>query len=88
MVIPRWKKIFSHVKKRLPHVKVFFHSCGAIRELIPDLIDAGLDILNPVQFTASGMELKGLKKDFGDVLTFWGGGVDTQHTLNKGTPWK
>ncbi len=86
MVIPRFKTIFSHVKKRLPHVKVFMHSCGAIREILPDLIDAGLDILNPVQFTAAGMDLVGLKRDFGDVLTFWGGGVDTQSTLNNGTP--
>lgn len=86
MVIPRLRIIFSHVKKRLPHVKVFMHSCGAIREILPDLIDAGLDILNPVQFTASGMDLKALKHDFGDVLTFWGGGVDTQSTLNKGNP--
>ena len=86
MVIPRLKRIFQHVKGRLPHVKIFFHTCGAVRELLPDLIDAGMDILNPVQFSAAGMELRGLKKDFGDVLTFWGGGVDTQQTLNKGTP--
>jgi uroporphyrinogen decarboxylase len=86
LVIPKLKTLFQHVKKRLPHVKVFMHSCGAIREILPALIDAGLDILNPVQFTAVGMELKGLKKDFGDVLTFWGGGVDTQSTLNNGTP--
>ena len=86
MVIPRWEKIFRHVKGRLPHVKIFMHSCGAIRELLPDLIDAGMDILNPVQFTAAGMELKALKRDFGDSITFWGGGVDTQNTLNKGTP--
>jgi len=85
MVIPRFKIIFTHLRKRLPQVKTFMHSCGAIRELIPDLIEAGLDILNPVQFTARGMELKELKRDFGDVLTFWGGGVDTQSTLNKGT---
>ena len=80
MVIPRLGTIFTHVKKRLPHVKVFMHSCGAIREILPDLIEAGLDILNPVQFTATGMDLVGLKRDFGDVLTFWGGGVDTQST--------
>jgi uroporphyrinogen decarboxylase len=86
MVIPRFRILFSHLKKRLPHVKIFMHSCGAIREIIPDLIDAGLDILNPVQFTATGMDLKTLKKDFGDTLTFWGGGVDTQSTLNKGNP--
>ncbi len=86
LIIPRLKILFTHIKKRLPHVKIFMHSCGAIREIIPDLIDAGLDILNPVQFTAVGMELKGLKKDFGDVLTFWGGGIDTQSTLNKKSP--
>lgn len=86
MVIPRWKRIFQHLKSRMPHVKIFMHSCGAIREIIPDLIDAGVDILNPVQFTAKGMELKGLKKDFGDTLTFWGGGIDTQNTLNNGNP--
>jgi uroporphyrinogen decarboxylase len=86
MVVPRLKKIFQYVKGPLPHVKIFFHTCGAVRELIPDLIDAGMDILNPVQFTAAGMELKGLKRDFGDAITFWGGGVDTQQTLNKGTP--
>lgn len=86
MVIPRFKTIFTHVKKRLPHVKIFMHSCGAIYELIPDLIEAGLDILNPVQFTATGMDLKELKRNYGDVITFWGGGVDTQSTLNNGNP--
>ena len=86
IVIPRMKRLFTHVKKRLPHLKVFLHCCGSIRPIIPDLIDAGVDILNPVQFTAKNMELKGLKKDFGNDLTFWGGGIDTQSTLNKGTP--
>lgn len=86
IVIPRLKTIFTHIKKRLPHVKMFMHSCGAIREILPDLIEAGLDILNPVQFTAAGMDLNELKRDFGDVLTFWGGGVDTQSTLNNGSP--
>jgi uroporphyrinogen decarboxylase len=86
VVIPRLKTIYAHLKKRLPNAKAFMHSCGAIREVIPDLIEAGVDILNPVQFTAAGMELKGLKKDFGDVLSFWGGGVDTQSVLNQGTP--
>ncbi len=86
LVIPKIKTLFTQLKKRLPHVKIFMHSCGAIREILPDLIDAGLDILNPVQFTAAGMNLKELKRDFGDVLTFWGGGVDTQSVLNNGTP--
>jgi len=86
VVIPRLKKIYTHIKNRLPNARALMHSCGAIREVIPDLIEAGVDILNPVQFTARGMDLKGLKKDFGDVLTFWGGGVDTQTVLNQGTP--
>jgi len=86
IIIPRLKTIFTHVKKRLPGVKTFLHSCGAIYELIPDLIDAGLDILNPVQFTAAGMDLVKLKREFGKELTFWGGGVDTQSTLNNGSP--
>ncbi|MBE0652282.1 MAG: hypothetical protein IH594_00700 [Bacteroidales bacterium] len=86
MVIPGFRKLFAHLKTRLPGAKTFLHSCGAIRELIPDLIDAGLDILNPVQYTAAGMELKGLKKDFGKDLVFWGGGIDTQTTLNNGSP--
>ncbi|MDR1723292.1 MAG: hypothetical protein LBR84_05040 [Tannerella sp.] len=85
-VIPRMKTLFSHVKKRLPTAKIFLHCCGSIRPIIPDLIDAGVEILNPVQFTARDMELKGLKRDFGKDITFWGGGVDTQSTLNHGTP--
>lgn len=86
IVIPRFKILFGHIKKRLPGVKTFMHSCGAIREIIPDLIDAGLDILNPVQYTAARMDLIDLKRDFGKDLVFWGGGIDTQTTLNNGTP--
>ncbi|MDR0845811.1 MAG: hypothetical protein LBN71_11375 [Tannerella sp.] len=86
IVISRMKRLFTHIKKRLPHVKIFLHCCGSIRPIISDFIDAGVDILNPVQFTAKDMELKGLKKDFGKDITFWGGGVDTQSTLNSGTP--
>jgi len=66
--------------------KVFIHSCGGIRPLIPDIIDAGFDVLNPVQCSAEGMEPEGLKQDFGDRITFWGGGIDTQRTLPFGTP--
>ncbi len=86
LVIPRIKTLFTHVKKRLPHVKTFLHTCGSVRVLLPDLIEAGLDILNPVQFTAANMDLVELKREFGKDLTFWGGGVDTQSTLNNGTP--
>jgi uroporphyrinogen-III decarboxylase len=66
--------------------KTFIHSCGAVVELIPDLIEAGFDILNPVQTAAAGMDPKGLKERFGEQIVFWGGGVDTQSTLPFGTP--
>ena len=67
-------------------MKIFYHSCGAIAELIPDLIESGIDILNPVQVSAAGMDTKELKRKFGKNLTFYGGGVDTQHVLPHGTP--
>jgi hypothetical protein len=66
--------------------KSFIHSCGSVQALIPDFIEAGFDILNPVQCSALGMEPGALKSRFGDKLTFWGGGVDTQNTLPFGTP--
>jgi len=78
------KQLFSFIKEQA-EVKIFFHSCGAIRPLIGDLIDAGIDILNPVQISAKDMDLHELKREFGQDLVFWGGGVDTQHTLCKGT---
>jgi len=66
--------------------KTFMHNCGGIRELIPDIIDAGFDILNPVQISASGMDPVELKKEFGKDIVFWGGGIDTQKTLALGSP--
>ena len=66
--------------------KTFKHSCGAIDPLIPHIIEAGFDILNPVQCSADGMAPEHLKKKYGDQLTFWGGGVNTQRTLPFGTP--
>lgn len=66
--------------------KTFIHSCGAVYPLIPDLIEAGFDILNPVQCSAEGMEPRRLKKEFGNDIVFWGGGIDTQKTLPFGTP--
>ncbi len=71
---------------RLTNWKVFIHSCGAVRPLIPEFIDAGVDVLNPVQCSATGMDPRELKKEFGKDLVFWGGGVDTQKTLPFGTP--
>jgi hypothetical protein len=66
--------------------KTFIHSCGGVWDLIGDFIEAGFDILNPVQCSAAKMEPQALKKEFGPHLTFWGGGVDTQKTLPFGTP--
>ncbi len=66
--------------------KCFIHSCGSVRALLPDFIDAGFEIINPVQCSAAGMAPEELKTEFGDRVTFWGGGVDTQGTLPFGTP--
>jgi hypothetical protein len=66
--------------------KVFIHTCGGIRPLLEDFIDAGFDIINPVQTSAEGMDAENLKKDFGERIVFWGGGVDTQKTLPFGNP--
>jgi uroporphyrinogen decarboxylase len=85
---PRWKELFRVIKKKNPQAKIFFHCDGAIKDIIPDLIRMGVEILNPVQYTASGMELAGLKRDFGRELIFWGGGIDTRHILPSGRPWE
>lgn len=66
--------------------KVFLHSCGSIRPLIPLMIDAGIDVLNPVQISAANMDPAGLKRDFGDRILFWGGGCDTQNVLGSAGP--
>ena len=72
--------------KQLADVKVNLHCCGGVRELLPDLIEAGLDAINPVQISCQGMDLAGLKRDFGKDLVFWGGGCDTRDVLPNGTP--
>jgi hypothetical protein len=66
--------------------KTFYHSCGSIAALLDDFVDMGVDILNPVQCSAFGMDAATLKAKYGDKLVFWGGGVDTQRTLPFGTP--
>lgn len=83
---PRLRQLISFIHERAPGVPVFFHSCGAIRDIIPDLIEVGVDVLNPVQVAATGMDSAELKRDFGDSISFWGGGVDTQFVLPRGTP--
>ena len=75
-----------HRAKELAAVKVMLHCCGGVRELLPDLIDAGLEAINPVQISARGMDLASLKRDFGGKIVFWGGGCDTQRVLPTATP--
>ena len=82
---PREKALWKRTKE-LAKVKIMLHCCGGVRELLPDLIEVGLDTMNPVQITCRGMEPSGLKKDFGNRFTFWGGGCDTREMLTKGTP--
>jgi len=84
LVKPRQARIIAAIKART-RAPVFYHSCGAVREFIPDLIEIGVDILNPVQVAAAGMDTRELKRRFGSRLSFWGGGVDTQKVLPYGT---
>jgi uroporphyrinogen decarboxylase len=67
-------------------MKTFLHSCGSIHALLPDLIAAGFDVINPVQTACRDMDPARLKREFGRDITFWGGGADTRHLLNHGTP--
>ncbi len=85
LIKPRQAKLYAHTKS-LFDCRLLLHSCGAVRELIGDFIEIGVDALNPVQISANGMEPAELKKDFGDSITFWGGGIDTQTVLPYGTP--
>ena len=84
MIWPYQQELFACIKART-RAAVLFHSCGAVSEFIPLLIEAGVDALNPVQVSAAGMDTAELKRQFGDRLTFWGGGCDTQHVLRQGT---
>ncbi len=83
---PRWKTIFDRLRILAPQARRFFHSCGNVHPLLPDFIEIGVEILNPVHVRAAGMEPSALKRDFGDALVFWGGGIDTQDVLPNGTP--
>ncbi len=84
MLKPRHKELVSFIKERTK-AKVYIHSCGDVSWAISDFIDCGIDILNPVQVGASNMDSKVLKKKFGDKITFWGGGCDT-NVLTAGNP--
>jgi len=81
---PRHKLMWTRAKQ-LANVKVMLHCCGGVRELLPDLIDAGLEAINPVQISCSGMDAAELKAEFGKEMVFWGGGCDTQIILPNAT---
>ncbi len=83
---PHVTRVVKAINHKAPNAKIMFHSCGNVRPIIPDFIEIGIDILNPVHITATGMEPVMLKKDFGNDLVFWGGGVDTQNILPSGSP--
>ena len=82
---PRHTILCNYVKEH-SQMHTFLHSCGSIYRLLPDLIEAGYDIINPVQLGTRDMEAERLKKEFGQDITFWGGGCDTRHVLNRATP--
>jgi len=84
-VKPRQKRLVQHIKS-LTGAKIWYHTCGACSTYIPDLIDNGADILNPVQISADNMEPRVLKERFGDRIVFWGGAIDAQHILSSASP--
>lgn len=81
---PRHQKLFEFIKSKAG-VYIFFHSDGAVFDLIPDFIEVGVDILNPLQVSARGMDPLRLKKEFGKDICFWGGGIDTHKVLPRGS---
>ena len=83
--LPYYKRLCDHIHATTKW-KIFKHSCGAVERFIPSFIEAGIEILNPVQCSATGMDAATLKAKYGDRITFWGGGIDTQHLLPFGTP--
>ncbi len=85
LYLPHYKRINAWIHAHTPW-KTFKHTCGAVEPLIPSLIEAGFDILNPVQVSAKGMEAERLKAVYGRDIVFWGGGIDTQKTLMFGAP--
>jgi len=82
---PFQRRLFAQLSA-ISGLPLLFHSCGSVRWAIPDLIEVGIAALNPVQVSAAEMDSAALKRDFGREMTFWGGGCDTQHVLNRGTP--
>ncbi len=85
LIKPRQRRLFDAIHARTD-AKLIYHGCGAVFDLIPHLIDIGVDVLNPVQVSAKGMDSARLKSAYGRDIVFWGGGVDTQRVLPFGTP--
>jgi len=79
-VKPRKKRLFDFIHSRT-RAKIFYHSCGSVYDLVPDFIEEGVDILNPIQRSAAKMDIRRLKREFGKDLAFWGGGIDVQSQL-------
>ena len=85
LIKPRHRILYAYIREHFDGF-LFLHSCGSLRELLPDLIDVGVQVINPVQTSAAGMDPVELKRQFGRDLCFWGGGCETQSTLRLGTP--
>jgi uroporphyrinogen decarboxylase len=85
MVKPRQKRLVQYIRSRTK-AKIWYHTCGACVQYIPDLLDNGIDILNPVQVSADDMDPATLKARFGERLVFWGGAIDAQHVLPSASP--
>jgi len=85
LVKPRHKRLVQYIRSRTG-ARIWYHTCGACMDFIPDLIDNGVHVLNPVQVSARNMDPLELKSRFGRQIAFWGGGVDAQHILPRGTP--
>jgi uroporphyrinogen decarboxylase len=83
---PRHKILWNRARELQPGIKVGLHCCGGVYPLLGDMIEAGLDAINPVQFTCTDMEVERLKREFGNDLVFWGGGCDTQKILRNASP--
>ena len=85
LVKPRQKRLVQYIRSRT-QAKIWYHTCGSCAVYVPDLLDNGIHILNPVQTSARNMDPFDLKRRFGRDLVFWGGGCDAQHILSRGTP--
>ena len=85
VIKPRLKELIKHIKS-LTSAKIWYHTCGGCTELVPDLMECGIDILNPIQISARNMDPRKLKQQFGDKIVLWGGACDAQHDLPFASP--